>query len=308
MLEVLRSGWLSLGPMLGALRARARRVARRRRRGRGLERDRRAASRGAGGGMGRRRRGDHLAAELRRVRQLPPVRGRDAGVLRRRPGDAEPRSRGRAGGGRASATAGLLPVDIFGYPGRARRSSMRWPPSGASGCSRTACEALGAVDSDGVRVGARGEPCAFAFYANKQLTTGEGGALIPPDAEVAARVRERAKPGPRAGHGAPGARAAGLQLPAHGPGGGDRRRPARARGGDARPARRVARLYGERLRLGRRMSRATDGFLRCDDRGAERRSWFVYVVQLPEHADRDAAIAGLAQRGIAAKPTCRAST
>ena len=37
------------------------------------------------------------------------------------------------------------------------------------------------------------------------------------------------------------------------------------------------------------------------DRGAERRSWFVYVVGLPERADRDAVIAELASWGIAAK-------
>jgi perosamine synthetase len=40
----------------------------------------------------------------------------------------------------------------------------------------------------------------------------------------------------------------------------------------------------------------------CEDRGAERRSWFVYVVQLPEEADREAVIAELAGRGIATKP------
>ncbi len=36
-------------------------------------------------------------------------------------------------------------------------------------------------------------------------------------------------------------------------------------------------------------------------RGAERRSWFVYTVGLPEGADRDATIARLGERGIAAK-------
>ena len=41
--------------------------------------------------------------------------------------------------------------------------------------------------------------------------------------------------------------------------------------------------------------------LPCGDRGAERRSWFVYVVQLPEGADREAVIAALAERGVAAK-------
>ena len=38
-----------------------------------------------------------------------------------------------------------------------------------------ACEALGAVHSDGIPVGGRGHPAVFGFYANKQLTTGRGG-------------------------------------------------------------------------------------------------------------------------------------
>jgi dTDP-4-amino-4,6-dideoxygalactose transaminase len=42
--------------------------------------------------------------------------------------------------------------------------------------------------------------------------------------------------------------------------------------------------------------------LPCEDRGAERRSWFVYVVQLPEGTDRDAVITELADSGVAAKP------
>ena len=38
-----------------------------------------------------------------------------------------------------------------------------------------ACEALGARYADGGAVGGRGHPSVFGFYANKQLTTGEGG-------------------------------------------------------------------------------------------------------------------------------------
>ena len=40
---------------------------------------------------------------------------------------------------------------------------------------------------------------------------------------------------------------------------------------------------------------------RCADRGPERRGWFVYVVGLPEGADRDAVIATLGERGIESK-------
>ena len=41
-----------------------------------------------------------------------------------------------------------------------------------------ACEALGAVHADGTAVGARGNLATFGFYPNKQLATGEGGALV----------------------------------------------------------------------------------------------------------------------------------
>src|SRR4029079_17874017 len=51
-----------------------------------------------------------------------------------------------------------------------------------------ACEALGAVHADGVNVGGRGDPAAFAFYPNKQLTTGEGGMLTLGSAELKERV------------------------------------------------------------------------------------------------------------------------
>ena len=51
-----------------------------------------------------------------------------------------------------------------------------------------ACEALGARHADGTPVGGRGHPAAFGFYANKQLTTGEGGMLTLASAEHKARV------------------------------------------------------------------------------------------------------------------------
>src|SRR5207245_3681709 len=51
-----------------------------------------------------------------------------------------------------------------------------------------ACEALGAVHADGTRVGARGHPAVFGFYANKQLTTGEGGMVTVGDAALKQRI------------------------------------------------------------------------------------------------------------------------
>src|SRR3954449_9084120 len=80
-------------------------------------------------------------------------------------------------------TAALLPVHIFGYP-------ADLPAFEALGLPivEDACEALGAVHADGVAVGGRGHPAVFGFYANKQLTTGEGGLLTLGDADLKARI------------------------------------------------------------------------------------------------------------------------
>ena len=61
----------------------------------------------------------------------------------------------------------------------------------------------------------------------------------------------------------------------------------------------VAALYRERLtQLGAAPAgdRGTARLLPCENRGDERRSWFVFVVQLPQGADRDAVIASLAEQ------------
>jgi perosamine synthetase len=68
---------------------------------------------------------------------------------------------------------------------------------------------------------------------------------------------------------------------------------------------RVAGLYAERLgAIGAAPAGEPDPdglVLPCHDRGEERRSWFVYPVQLPAGTDRDAVIASLAEAGIQSK-------
>ena len=66
---------------------------------------------------------------------------------------------------------------------------------------------------------------------------------------------------------------------------------------------RVAALYGEALA-------GIEGLeLPCPDAGGDRRSWFVYVVQLPRGVDRDATVRAHARaRASTPSPTCRRST
>jgi perosamine synthetase len=51
-----------------------------------------------------------------------------------------------------------------------------------------ACEAIGA-EYDGRKVGVHGDAGVFAFYPNKQITTGEGGAVVTNDSRLATRVK-----------------------------------------------------------------------------------------------------------------------
>jgi perosamine synthetase len=52
-----------------------------------------------------------------------------------------------------------------------------------------ACEAIGA-EYDGQKVGAQGDVGVFAFYPNKQITTGEGGAIVTRSPETATLLRK----------------------------------------------------------------------------------------------------------------------
>jgi perosamine synthetase len=188
-------------------------------------------------------------------------------------------------------TAGLLPVHVFGYPADLpaleRMARGRW-------IVEDACEALGAVHADGTPVGTRGNLAVFGFYPNKQLTTGEGGAVV--SGEHKQRIDSERNQGraPDLGwldHDRLGFNyrlddlscALGLaQLERL-----DELLVARAR---------VAALYGEALG-------GVEGLeLPCPDEGGDRRSWFVYVVRLPRGAGRDEAVRALRERGIDSKP------
>jgi dTDP-4-amino-4,6-dideoxygalactose transaminase len=199
-----------------------------------------------------------------------------------------------AAAGVTERTVGILPVHIFGYPAAMAELEEVASRNGL-GVLEDACEALGAADAEGRKVGARGNLAAFGFYANKQMTTGEGGMVVPDSAESAARLRGERNQG----------RAPDMGWLDHaGLGFNYRLSDVAAAIGvgqlerlDTMLERRhgVAALYAEGLA-------AVDGVAApSPGRGAERRGWFVYTVRLPAEADRDTTIARLAERGIASK-------
>jgi perosamine synthetase len=205
--------------------------------------------------------------------------------------DLDPAAAAEAVGGK---TVGLLPVHIFGYPAAMPELEALATRHGL-GILEDACEALGAVDSEGRKVGARGNLATFACYANKQMTTGEGGVIVPRDPDEAARLRSERNQG----------RAVDMGWLDHDRLGFNYRLSdlaaalgvAQVEKLDSLLGRRtaVARMYEERLAAieGLRMPAA--------GRGGEVRSWFVYAVRLPQGSDRDATVSRLAERGVASK-------
>jgi perosamine synthetase len=192
-------------------------------------------------------------------------------------------------------TTGLLPVHIFGYPADMPAFERLASERGLWLVEDT-CEALGATHADGAYVGGRGNLAVFGFYPNKQLTTGEGGAVVCPDEATKQGIDSERNQGraPDMGwldHDRLGFNyrlddlscALGIaQLERL-----DEMLAARAR---------VAGLYNEAL------SGVEDLVLPCRNEGGDRRSWFVYVVQLPRGVDRDEAVVAMRARGVDTKP------
>ena len=101
---------------------------------------------------------------------------------------------GAAAAAAGERTAGILPVHIFGYPAAMPELEDLAETHGLE-ILEDACEALGAVDSEGRTVGTRGNLATFAFYANKQMTTGEGGMIVPTGESSAQRLRSERNQG-----------------------------------------------------------------------------------------------------------------
>jgi perosamine synthetase len=201
-------------------------------------------------------------------------------------------------------TVGVLPVHIFGYPA-ATGEIAAFASEGDLGVIEDACQALGAVDAEGKRVGTRGYPAAFAFYPNKQMTTGEGGMVIPASPEMAEDLRSERNQG----------RNPDMSKIDHDRLGFNYRLSDVSAAIGVAQLEKLDRMLAERERVAGAYAEALaelggapagdgdpDGLvLPCANRGQEKRSWFVYVVQLPAGADRDGVIEALAADGVQSK-------
>ena len=192
-------------------------------------------------------------------------------------------------------TAGLMPVHIFGYPADLPAFEQLASRYGLF-IVEDACEALGAVHADGTLVGARGHLAVFAFYPNKQMTTGEGGMVACPTSDLKERIDSERNQG----------RAPDMSWLDHDRLGFNYRLSDLACALGTAQLERLDELLGGRERAaalyGQALADIEDVELPYPDTDGNRRSWFVYVVKLPREVDRDATIESLRARGIDSKP------
>lgn len=200
----------------------------------------------------------------------------------------------RQGAGSGAPLKALLTVDVFGQPADYDRIGDVVREYGL-GLIEDSCEALGSI-RNGTPAGTFGDMGAFAFYPNKQITTGEGGMIVSDRNDLAEMARTLRNQG----------RAPGDEWLEHTYLGYNYRlNELNAALGAAQMKRiddliehraRVAHAYQERLT-------ALPGVETLHIQPeTSRMSWFVYAIKLDPAFDRAAVIKRLEEAGIPSRP------
>jgi perosamine synthetase len=189
-------------------------------------------------------------------------------------------------------TKALVIVDIFGYPAEIPALIEIAERHGLA-IVEDACQSIDG-DYDGKKLGTWGHPAVYGFYANKQLTTAEGGVILTDDDDLAMLLKSLSNQG-RSDDGA--------WLVHSRLGFNYRLSDVHAAIGVAQlehlddmlaDRERVAGWYQERVQ-------ETPG-VEPMYTGDQRRSWFVYAPRLAPGIDRNAVIMELDAMEISAKP------
>lgn len=191
-------------------------------------------------------------------------------------------------------TKAILPVHIFGYPAELTELEAIAARHGLA-IVEDACEALGA-EYRGRPVGSSGRPAVFAFYPNKQMTTGEGGAVAVSSEDEWALLKSLSNQG----------RSDSGEWLTHARLGYNYRLDDLSAALGLAQLERLDEILAARAEVAARyraLLAEVDGVeTPLPDDADHVRSWFVYVLKLAAGIHRDGVIARLAADGIASKP------
>jgi perosamine synthetase len=191
-------------------------------------------------------------------------------------------------------TKAILAVHIFGYPAELAELEAVADRHGLA-IIEDACEALGA-EYRARPVGSYGNATAFAFYPNKQITTGEGGAVAVASEEEWTLLKSLSNQG----------RSDAGEWLTHSHLGYNYRLDDLSAALGLAQLERLDEILALRSEVAARYAdllASVDGVeAPLPDDADHRRSWFVYVVLLAAGIDRDEVIARLASDGVASKP------
>jgi len=201
-----------------------------------------------------------------------------------------PRRGAEAGG----ALKALLPVDVFGQPAEmdaicatARDYDLK--------VIEDACEALGA-EYNGRKTGTLGDYGVYAFYPNKQITTGEGAVIVTDDDAAADLMRALRNQG----------RAPGDTWLQHTHLGYNYRLDEMSAALGRVQLSRIEELLGKREQVARWYTERLEEIPGVEAPqmapSTTQASWFVYVVRFAPGFDRDAIARRLEQQGVPARP------
>jgi perosamine synthetase len=187
----------------------------------------------------------------------------------------------------------ILPVHVFGHPADMDPIHDLARQYGLA-VIEDACEAIGAVYNNRA-VGTLGDAAVFAFYPNKQMTTGEGGMIVTDETAWDALFRSLRNQGRDVFDGW-------LQ---HSRLGWNYRMDELSAALGVVQVERLEEILARRARVAeaytRRLARLEHVTPPVIAPWVTRMSWFVYVVRLAPWLDRDGVIAALDQRGVPAR-------
>ncbi len=191
-------------------------------------------------------------------------------------------------------TKAILPVHIFGYPAELDELEAIAERHGLA-IVEDACEALGA-EYRGRLIGSSGHPAVFAFYPNKQMTTGEGGAVAVASEDEWALLKSLSNQG----------RSDSGEWLTHARLGYNYRLDDLSAALGLAQLERLDEILAARAEVAQRYGDLLAGVEGVEpplaDDEDHRRSWFVYVVKLAAGLDRNGVMAQLGEQGVASKP------